>query len=97
MRIHDEDLLHLESLARLRLTPEERDTVRQDLERVLTHLGELAGIDVSGTEPMLRPVHVEDGTREDVRLPGLTQEEVLRRAQAQQDGFVRVPRTGGDG
>lgn len=96
MRIGDDELLHLERLTRLRLTPEERASVRQDLERVLGHLGEIAAVDVTGLEPMLRPVHVEDGTRPDERRPGLAREEALRIAQAQHEGFLRVPRTGGD-
>lgn len=96
MRIGEDELLHLERLTRLRLTPEERATVRQDLERVLGHLSEIAAVDVTGLEPMLRPVHVEDGTRLDERRPGLPREEVLGLAQAQHEGFLRVPRTGGD-
>lgn len=97
MRISDADLLHLESLTRLRLDADERATVRKDLERVLSHLGELAAVDVTGLEPMLRPVHVEDGTREDRSRPGLSQDEVLRLGQARHEGFLKVPRTGGDG
>lgn len=96
MRIGDDELLHLERLTRLRLTPEERATVASDLERVLAHLGEIASVDVTGLEPMLRPVHVEDGTRGDVRRPGLPREDVSRLARAERDGFLLVPRTGGD-
>lgn len=96
MEIRDEDLTHLAHLARLHLPDDERERLRGDLARVLGHLGELAAIDVDGLEPMLRPVHVEDGTRVDATRPGLEQETVLALGRAHQDGFLRIPRTGGD-
>lgn len=96
MRIDEDDLLHLERLTRLRLSPEERATVAADLARVLTHLGELAAVDVTGLEPMLRPLEVDDGTRSDERRAGLEPEQVLDLAPSHEAGFLRVPRTGGD-
>lgn len=96
MRITDEELAHLETLARLRIAPEEREAVRDDLARVLAHLGTLSAVDVAGLTPMLRPVHVEDGTRDDERTYGLTHDAVGGTAQAVQEGFLRVPRTGAD-
>lgn len=96
MEIRDEDLTHLARLARLRLPDDERERLRGDLERVLGHLGELAAVDTDGLEPMLRPVHVEDGTRSDATRPGLEQATVLALGRASEDGFLRIPRTGGD-
>ena len=96
MKISHEEVLRLERLARVRLSDGERDTVRADLERVLGHFDELAAIDVEGLEPMLRPVHVEDGTREDRLRESLPQEKVLEVGNARHEGFLRVPRTGGD-
>jgi len=96
MNVDDDELTHLARLARLRLDETERARLRGDLERVLAHLGELTRIDVDGLEPMLRPVHVEDGTRADVVRPGLPAERARDQARARLDAFVRVPRTGGD-
>jgi len=96
MNVDDDELTHLARLARLRLDETERERLRGDLERVLAHLGELTRIDVDGLEPMLRPVHVEDGTRADVARPGLPAERARAQARAHLDTFVRVPRTGGD-
>ncbi len=96
MNVDDHELAHLARLARLRLDEAERERLRGDLERVLAHLGELTSIDVDGLEPMLRPVHVEDGTRSDVVRPGLAADRARSQARAQLDEFVRVPRTGGD-
>ncbi|MDZ7707290.1 MAG: Asp-tRNA(Asn)/Glu-tRNA(Gln) amidotransferase subunit GatC [Trueperaceae bacterium] len=96
MKVDDHELTHLARLARLRLEDDEREGLRGDLERVLAHLGELTEIDVDGLEPMLRPLHVEDGTRADVVQAGLVPERARDQARARSGEFVRVPRTGGD-
>lgn len=97
MNLGDADLVHLARLARLQLDEDEREHLRADLEEVLGHLGELSDVDVDGLEPMLRPVHVEDGTRVDAVRPGLDPERARNLARAREEAFLRVPRTGGDG
>jgi aspartyl-tRNA(Asn)/glutamyl-tRNA(Gln) amidotransferase subunit C len=92
----DAELAHLARLARLHLPDDERAALVRDLERVLAYLGDLAEVDVEGLEPMLRPVHVDDGTRPDRIKPGLAPERVRADARAREGAFVRVPRTGGD-
>jgi len=94
--MNDAELAHLARLARLHLEDDERETVRADLERVLDYLGDLASIDVDGLEPMLRPVHVEDGTRLDEVRHGLDPETGRNLAQEREDAFIKVPRTAGD-
>jgi aspartyl-tRNA(Asn)/glutamyl-tRNA(Gln) amidotransferase subunit C len=96
MEIGEQDLDHLARLARVRVPPEERASLRADLEQVLGYLGALASVDTAGLAPMLRPVHVEDGARPDATEPSLTAETVLELGRARQDGFLRVPRTAGD-
>lgn len=96
MTLQDEELATLARLARLHLDEAERAPLLADLERVLAYLGELADLDVAGLEPMLRPVHVEDGTRADVARPGLEPERGRDLARARDGAFLRVPRTGGD-
>jgi aspartyl-tRNA(Asn)/glutamyl-tRNA(Gln) amidotransferase subunit C len=96
MRLDDDELAHLARLARLRLDPAEAPGLQADVEAVLAHLGALADVDVDGLEPMLRPVAVEGGLREDRVEPGLDPERSRDLAQARRDAFVRVARTGGD-
>jgi aspartyl-tRNA(Asn)/glutamyl-tRNA(Gln) amidotransferase subunit C len=96
MRLGDDELAHLARLARLRLDPEEAPGLQADVEAVLAHLGALADVDVDGLEPMLRPLQVEDGLRTDRVQTGLDPERARNLAQARQDGFIRVARTGGD-
>lgn len=96
MNLGEQELEHLARLARLELSDEERGVLRTDLEQVLSYLGELSKIDVDGLEPMLRPIHVGDGTRTDEVRPGLEPERARQLARHREQLFLRVPRTGGD-
>lgn len=92
----DTDLDHLAALARLDLEDDERDALRADLEQVLTHFEAIADVDVTGLEPMLRPIHGGDALREDVVRPGLDPEAARALARARDGDFVKVPRTAAD-
>lgn len=94
--LDDQELATLARLARLHLDEDERGPLLGDLERVLAYLGELSDIDVDGLEPMLRPVHVDDGTRADEVRTGFDAERTRSLARAREGDFLRIPRTGGD-
>ena len=48
MEISDKLVREIETLARLRLAPDERDALRGDLSRVLDHFQSLAELDLEG-------------------------------------------------
>lgn len=96
MTLDAQELATLARLARLQLGEHEQGPLLEDLEQVLGYLGELTDVDVAGLEPMLRPVHVDDGTRADEVAPGLDPEVVRNLARHREGPFVRIPRTGGD-
>ncbi|MEM6699810.1 MAG: Asp-tRNA(Asn)/Glu-tRNA(Gln) amidotransferase subunit GatC [Bacteroidota bacterium] len=52
MKIDEKLILRLEKLARLELSPEERVTIRKDLENILKMVATLESIDTSGVEPL---------------------------------------------
>lgn len=93
MKLTEDLLVHLETLARLELSPEERTRLRADLERILDYVEAINALDLSGVEPMTRPVEEAGGFRADAPRPSLPQEEVLANAPEREDGFFRVPRS----
>lgn len=84
---------YLAQLARLELTPGERETMREDLNRILGYFEQLSAVDTSGVEEMQRPVDLVNVLRDDVPGERFTPEVVAALAPEMQDGFVRVPRT----
>ena len=97
MKITDEQLTHLESLARIALEPGERDSLREDLSRILGYFEQLAELDTEGVEEMVRPVASENVLRHDEVRPSLPRSVVLDLAVESDDGFLKVPRTVDEG
>ncbi|MEL6720506.1 MAG: Asp-tRNA(Asn)/Glu-tRNA(Gln) amidotransferase subunit GatC [Bacteroidota bacterium] len=52
MKIDETLILRLEELARLELSPEERITIRKDLENILQMVAKLETVDTKGVEPL---------------------------------------------
>ena len=52
MKISREDVLRVASLAHLGLSPEEVETYRNQLDRILSYIDKLNELDISNVEPM---------------------------------------------
>lgn len=92
MQIEDELIAHLEELSRLRLTGEERELTRQQLGRVLGYFDKLSELP-TGAETAPRPAGGGNVLRDDLVLPSLGRDEMLRGAPQQAGGCFRVPKT----
>ncbi|RFC50993.1 MAG: aspartyl-tRNA(Asn)/glutamyl-tRNA(Gln) amidotransferase subunit C [Verrucomicrobia bacterium] len=88
----DLDLEHVAKLARLALTPAEKEQFSQQLGDVLQHIEQLAKVDVTGIEPTAHAFPVVNVWAEDVARPGLPVEVALRNAPAQRDHLIVVPK-----
>lgn len=83
---------HIANLARLALTPEEKNTFAQQLGTVLHHIEQLGKVDVSGVEPTAHAFAVFNVWGEDAARPGLPVDLALRNAPAQRDHMIAVPK-----
>lgn len=83
---------HVAKLARLALTPEEKAKFSQQLGDVLTHIEQLAKVDVTGVDPTAHAFPVHNVWQDDVAQPGLPVEKALMNAPAQRDNMVVVPK-----
>lgn len=86
------DIDHVARLARIALTPEEKETFARQLGDVLHHIDQLAKVDVTGIEPSAHAFAVDNVWQEDVARPGLPVEAALRNAPAQRDNMIVVPK-----
>lgn len=91
MRVTAETVDHVAALARLSLTPEERETFARQLEQVLSYAESIQALDTSNVEPMSHAI-TSGAFREDTPRPGLPRERVLADAPDAADGLFRVPR-----
>jgi aspartyl-tRNA(Asn)/glutamyl-tRNA(Gln) amidotransferase subunit C len=90
--ISRDEVAHLANLARIELRPDELDRMAGQLDVIIgsvAQVREVAGDDVPATS---HPMPLSNVTRPDVPRPGLTADEALSGAPAQQDQRFRVPR-----
>jgi len=88
----DLDIDHVAKLARLALTPAEKERFAQQLGDVLHHIDQLKRVDVDKVEPAAHAFDVENVWADDVAEPGLPVERALQNAPVQRDHLVVVPK-----
>jgi aspartyl-tRNA(Asn)/glutamyl-tRNA(Gln) amidotransferase subunit C len=89
---HPVDVPYLARLARLELTPGEIELFGSQISRILGHVEQLQGLDVSGIEPTAHAISVFDVVRGDGPEPGLSKEAALANAPRQANGLFLVPK-----
>ncbi len=92
-RISDETIEYVGILAKLELSPQEREEAKHDMGRMLDYIDKLNELDTSGIEPMSHVFPVSNVFREDVVTNGDDHENILANAPEQKDGAFKVPRT----
>lgn len=92
MKITLEKVDDLASLARLSFKGEEKETMRQDLEKILEMCQSLNQVDTDGVEPLIYMSGEVNVVREDNVLPDLTKEQALKNAPKKDSDFFRVPK-----
>jgi aspartyl-tRNA(Asn)/glutamyl-tRNA(Gln) amidotransferase subunit C len=91
MAISTEDVLHVARLARLELSAEEVERMREQLSAILEAVGKVSQLDLSSVEPTAHPLDLVNVLADDVPRPCLTVEEALANAPDPEDGFFGVP------
>jgi aspartyl-tRNA(Asn)/glutamyl-tRNA(Gln) amidotransferase subunit C len=90
--IEASEVRQIASLARLRLTEAETETLRRQLQRILDYVAELQELELEGVSPTRTAAAAERPLREDSERPGLDASRALGNASDQGSGFFRVPR-----
>jgi len=90
-RVTTETVDDVAKLARLSLTPDERERFARQLDDVLAYAESIQALDLSGVEPMSHATAAAR-FREDEPRPSLGRERVLSAAPDAGDGLFRVPR-----
>jgi aspartyl-tRNA(Asn)/glutamyl-tRNA(Gln) amidotransferase subunit C len=91
------DVEHVAHLARLGLTDAELTLLEGQLNHILDQYTKLAELDTEAIPPTAQTIELENILRDDVVVPSLPVDEVLRNAPESADGFIVVPAIlGGD-
>jgi len=82
---------HIAILARLELTPEEKERYRQQLSAILEYAASLGELDTSGIPPTSSVLPPRSALRPDETAPSLERATLLRNAPQSSDDQFRVP------
>ena len=83
---------HIALLARLELSPPERQRAAAELSQILGYFEKLNELNTDNVEPTEHVLPVVNVLRADVQRPGLAREAALQNAPEQADGMFQVPR-----
>ena len=90
--ISREEVQHVARLARLHLTDDEVERMRQQLDAILAYIDKLRELAVDDVEPTAHAVPLVNVMRDDALQPSLSQDEALANAPDRAGQFFRVPR-----
>jgi aspartyl-tRNA(Asn)/glutamyl-tRNA(Gln) amidotransferase subunit C len=91
VELNDADLKHFEELARVELSGESREKLREQLGDIIGFVQKLQAIDTAGYTPKAYLGGFEPELREDVTGECLSRDEVLKQAPDALKDFFRVP------
>lgn len=91
--ISDETIDYVGILAKLELSPEEKEQAKVDMGRMLDYIDKLNELDTMGVEPMSHVFPVQNVFREDVVTNGDESEKMLQNAPGEKDNMFVVPKT----
>jgi aspartyl-tRNA(Asn)/glutamyl-tRNA(Gln) amidotransferase subunit C len=79
-------------LARLRFDDSEMAEIREDLEKMISFVDRLKGLDLEGLEPLTQTAEGGNAWRTDEAAPAPATEEALREAPARKGPYFTVPK-----
>jgi aspartyl-tRNA(Asn)/glutamyl-tRNA(Gln) amidotransferase subunit C len=91
-RISLADVEHVARLARLALSPDEKERMRRELNSILGYIDKLLALDTEGVPPTLHAVPMTNVLRADEPAPSFPQDEMLANAPDPVGALFRVPR-----
>lgn len=92
MKITPQKVDELAQLSRLKFEGEEKETIRQDLEKILAMCEKLNEVNTDGVEPLIYMTDNTNVLRKDEVQQVITHEEALRNAPKKDSDFFRVPK-----
>jgi aspartyl-tRNA(Asn)/glutamyl-tRNA(Gln) amidotransferase subunit C len=83
---------YVAKLARVSLGAEEKTLFQKQLEEIVGYVNDIAGVDVTGVQPMARSTTSQNVFRPDETRPGLERETVLKNAPLNDGQQFLVPK-----
>jgi aspartyl-tRNA(Asn)/glutamyl-tRNA(Gln) amidotransferase subunit C len=90
MKLSREEVLHIARLARVGLTEEDVDRLREQLSNILENFEALKQVDTTDVPPTTQSIPLQNVTKDDKIAPSQSQEQTLANAPRQDGEYFRV-------
>lgn len=92
MKITDEIVNHIAHLARLEFIGEEKQEIKQDMEKIINFMDALNSIDTTGVEPLIFMSDEVNVLRADIAVETVSKNEALKNAPKKDSDYIRIPK-----
>lgn len=92
MKITDEIIDHIAHLARLEFSGEKKETIKQDMEKIISFMEKLQEVDTNNVVPLIFMSDEVNVLRDDVAKVTVTQKEALENAPKKDSDYFRIPK-----
>jgi aspartyl-tRNA(Asn)/glutamyl-tRNA(Gln) amidotransferase subunit C len=92
MKITDEIVEHIAHLARLEFIGDEKQEIKQDMEKIINFMDALNSVDTSGVEPLIFLSDEVNVLREDVAIDTISKNDALKNAPKKDSDYIRIPK-----
>jgi aspartyl-tRNA(Asn)/glutamyl-tRNA(Gln) amidotransferase subunit C len=92
LKITIQEVEQVARLARLALSDSEKESMRRELDGILSYIDKLRALDTEGVPPTSHAVPMTNVMREDEPVPSLLQADMLANAPDRSGEFFRVPK-----
>ena len=92
MRITQQEVEHVATLAHLKLDQEEITTFTGQMDAILSYVDKLSGLNTDGIIPTSHAVPMENSFRTDETRPSIGTEQALANAPERVEEFFKVPK-----
>ena len=92
MKITDEIVNHIAHLARLEFVGEEKQEIKQDMEKIINFMDALNAVDTSGVEPLIFMSDEVNVLREDFAVETVSKNDALKNAPKKDSDYIRIPK-----
>lgn len=90
MALTADEVRHIARLARVALSDDEVEQLREQLSGILDHFAVLNDVDTEGVPPTAQSLDLANVERADTSRPSATPDEVLANAPRREDDYLRV-------
>ena len=92
MKVDNQEVERIAGLAKLQFEGEEKETIKADMNRILTFIEKLDELDTDNVEPLLYMTDEVNHLREDDVTQEVTQQEALKNAPSKDSDYFKVPK-----